>query len=269
MEIRFFNREVENPVLKVLIAVGAAVFAVALIACVFAIILPVIGAVLTGILLIVAVVLILVLLFLPFFAFLGVVFSRGEKGSGVTISETRDLEPFSAIKVSGRVQLAVSICEEQSVLVITDDNLMDNVETRVSGNELSVGYSKPVSSCSNLKLEIKVPELKKLRAYGASKIFLSGIETDEFVLGASGAARIEASGRVNSLNLRLSGAGRYSGRKLVAADAEVKISGAGKAEVYAERKLKAKISGAGVVSCSGNPETVEKHISGAGRVDLV
>lgn len=269
MEIRFFNREVENPVLKVLIAVGAAVFAVALIAAVFAIILPVIGAVLTGVLLIVAVVLVLLLLFLPFFAFVGVVFSRGEKGSGVKKSEVRMLEPFSALKVSGRAQINVVCGSEQSVTVTADDNLLDNVETKISGNELSVSFSRPVASGTSLRVDITVKELSKLRAYGASGIVLESMKTDELSIRASGAAEIEASGVVETLMLRISGAGKYRGAELHSSSASVTISGAGNASVHASEKLTAKISGAGRVRCSGNPDTVEKHISGAGRVDLV
>ncbi len=269
MQIRFFNREVENPVLKVLIAVGAAVFAVALIAAVFAIILPVIGAVLTGVLLIVAVVLILLLLFLPFFAFVGLVFSRGEKGSGVMKSETRELEPFNALKVSGRSQINVTCGDEQRVTVTTDDNLLDNVETKISGEELSVGFSRPVASCTSLRVDITVQELSKLRVYGASRINLERMKTGELFIRISGAAEIDASGMAESLTLRISGAGKYQGAELHSSSAAVTISGAGNAAVHASEKLKAKISGAGRVQCSGNPETVEKHISGAGRVDLV
>lgn len=269
MEVRFFNHEVENPVLRLLIALGAAIFAAALAAAVLIILLPVLGAVLTGVLLVVVVILILLIVFLPFIAFIGVVFSRGEKGSGVRVSENRELEPFTALKVSGRAQLSVVCGDEQSVKVTTDDNLLDNVETKVSAGELTVGFSKSVASDTSLKVDIVVQELKKLRAYGASSISLANMKTDELGIKASGAAEIESSGTVEALDLRISGAGKYRGADLHAATAGVSISGSGNASVYADKKLAVKISGAGIVRCTGKPETVEKHISGAGRVDLV
>lgn len=269
MEVRFFNHEVENPVLRFLIAIGAAVFAAALAAAVLVLLIPVLGAVLTGVLLIVAVVLILLVVFLPFVAFMGVVFSRGEKGSGVISSEVREVEPFTSLKVSGRAEVSLKQGDRHSVTVFCDDNLIDNVETSVSGDELTVGYSRPVARGSKLKVEVTARELKNLRAYGASKIKLENIETEALSIRASGAAEIESSGCVEEMNLRISGAGKYQGGKLIAQTADVNISGAGDAAVHAERKLKVKISGAGSVQCSGNPETVEKHISGAGKVSLI
>lgn len=269
MNIRFFNREVENPVLKVLIGIGAAVFAVALVAAILAILIPVLGAILTGVLLIVAVVLLLLLVFLPFIAFLGVIFSGGRKGSGTIRSETRTVEPFDSVKISGRAEVYVKCGEEQSVTVSTDDNLLDCVETEVSDGEFSVSFSKPVSHSSSFRVDLVLKELRRLRVFGASKVFLENMQTEQLSLRVSGAAEVKGSGNVHTFKLRISGAGKASAGDLVSQVAEVRISGAGSARIHAEEKLSVKISGAGRVTCSGNPETVEKHISGAGRVELL
>jgi len=266
VEIRFFSREVENPVLRFLLALGAAVFAAALAGVVLVILLPLLGTILTGVLLVVAVVLALLVVFLPFIAFLGVVFSRGKKGSGVIQSETRELEPFTSLRISGAAEIRAVCGDQQSVMVSTDDNLLELVETSVKGGELAVGFSKPVTATSSLKVYITLKELKKLKTQGASKVFLEEIKTDELSIRAGGASRIEASGTVNTLSLKISGAGKYNGAELYAEQANVTIKGAGNARIHAGEKLSVNISGAGRVVCSGNPGTVEKHISGAGTV---
>ena len=47
---------------------------------------------------------------------------------------------------------------------------------------------------------------------------------------------------------------------------EIATTGAADAEIAVSETLKVAITGAGKVSYSGNPKTIEKHISGAGSI---
>src|SRR5438552_996004 len=55
--------------------------------------------------------------------------------------------------------------------------------------------------------------------------------------------------------------------KLRADNAKVEVSGAASVDVYAAEQLDVNVSGAGRVSYSGNPKTVNKHVSGIGSVN--
>ena len=46
----------------------------------------------------------------------------------------------------------------------------------------------------------------------------------------------------------------------------ISTTGAADAEIAVSETLKVAITGAGKVSYSGNPKTIEKHISGAGSI---
>ena len=70
---------------------------------------------------------------------------------------------------------------------------------------------------------------------------------------------------VGELLATMSGASRLDAEDLQVKAAQLSISGAGKAEVWASDSLKVSISGAGKVTYRGNP-TIEKDISGAGSV---
>lgn len=267
MTVMFFGREIENPLLKILVAAGAAVFAAALAALVLLLVLPVLAAVLTGALLVVAVILVLLVVFLPFVAFLGVVFSRREKGSGNRKSETRVLEPFDSVRISGVASVAVSCGSEQEVIVSTDDNLLDNLETAVSGSELRISISRPAFWKEAPKIAISLPLLKALNASGACRAEISEVSSDELFIRGSGAAKISASGEAKTLKLRISGAGKIDCSDLKAVNAEVSIAGAGGVKVHALEELRAKVSGAGRVVYFGDPGKVERRVSGAGRID--
>ena len=269
MEVSFFNREIENPVLRVILVAGAAVFSVALVALLLAVIIPVLGAVLTGVFLIVAVVLLLVLIFVPFISFLGLVIGKRTRGSGVEESRTLELESFDSLKVSGSMKVLVRTGEQQSVILTTDDNLLDSVKAEVQGNQLALRFSTPVSSKTGLKLDITVPVLKKLSIYGSADVKLEELDTDSLEVRISGAASLQASGSARSFSSRISGAGKIKAGELIAEEVTLKISGAGKADVHAAETLTVRITGAGHVSCAGNPGRVNKHISGAGKLSMV
>ncbi|HOP26576.1 MAG TPA: head GIN domain-containing protein [Candidatus Sabulitectum sp.] len=267
MTVMFFGREIENPILKILVAAGAAVFAAALAALVLLLVLPLLAAVLTGALLVVAVILVLLVVFLPFVAFLGVVFSRREKGSGNRKSETRVLEPFDSVRISGVASVEVTCGGEQQVTVSTDDNLLDNLETSVTGGELRISISKPAIWKQAPGIAISLPLLKSLNASGACRAEISGVSSEELSLRGSGAAKISASGEAKSLKLRISGAGKIDCSDLKSVSAVVSIAGAGKVRVHASEELQAKVSGAGRVVYFGDPAKVERRVSGAGRID--
>ena len=57
--------------------------------------------------------------------------SSGDTGSGVEASEERDVEAFSQIKVEHAIAVLVEVGPTQSVVVHADDNLLEDVKTRV------------------------------------------------------------------------------------------------------------------------------------------
>ena len=63
-----------------------------------------------------------------------------------------------------------------------------------------------------------------------------------------------------------SGAGLIDTHELRSSKADVNLSGAGQAEVYASEQLDVAISGVGRVTYSGQPKVINKNISGIGSV---
>ena len=89
---------------------------------------------------------------------------------------------------------------------------------------------------------------------------------DRFALDTSGATKVSLAGRANRLIASLTGASRLNAETFQAEDVEISVTGAGKADVNATNSLRAAITGAGRVSYGGNPKSVEKKITGAGKI---
>jgi len=97
----------------------------------------------------------------------------------------------------------------------------------------------------------------------------AGLEVGlDLLEGATGgAAKVTMAGKVNRLLADLTGASNLRAADLSAEDVELSVTGAGKADVTVSNLLRAVITGAGNVSYGGNPKSVEKKITGAGKIE--
>jgi len=93
-----------------------------------------------------------------------------------------------------------------------------------------------------------------------------GVSGSTFRTAVSGAGNVTATGEVDLVEVEVTGAGDVVLSELVAGDASVEISGAGDVHVYASDSLSASVSGAGDIVYSGDPQQVEKDVSGVGEI---
>lgn len=186
-------------------------------------------------------------------------------GSGNPESETRQVDPFTQIDVGANFQVEVEVGPAQEVIVEADDNLLELIETEVSGDTLKIRVSERVRTKNDLELKIKVPSLTGLEASGASNVEAAGVQGDAFELDASGASRVVLAGTVDDLELDVSGAANVDSLELQAKRADIDVSGAGDVDVAVSDALEVDISGAGSVTYEGDP-AVTQDVSGAGSV---
>lgn len=204
---------------------------------------------------------------------LGVALSVGgcvmqKEGSGIEAAETRDLDAFSGLSLSGEADVVVTIGQPQSVSVRGDDNLLADVETDVDDDTLEI--SEPSNTDLDPKvgifIEITVPTLQEVDVSGAGDVSVEGLSGDLFRAEVSGAGNVEASGNVDRVEAEVSGAGDIRFGALVAREATADVSGAGDIQVHATESLAASVSGAGDITYTGDPPDLETDVSGAGDI---
>jgi hypothetical protein len=125
----------------------------------------------------------------------------------------------------------------------------------------------PMAPTDGIKVVISSSSLVGAELSGAVEFNATQLNTPKFVLETSGAAKITLAGKVNRLLASLTGASKLEAEGLPAEDVELSVTGAGKADVVASNSLRAAITGAGKVTYGGHPKTVEKKITGAGKIE--
>jgi hypothetical protein len=194
-------------------------------------------------------------------------FGSGQKGSGKLETEERTVEPFTSIDMSIGADLIITIGSPQKLTVTIDDNLLDNIRTRVRGKTLEIESHGSFSTKKNCVIEITVPSLEEIDISGSGEITLKDLDAKEFTFDMSGSGSFEATGKVEQLFIELSGSGEIDTRDLMAQDVEVDISGSGSAVVYAANSLDGDITGSGNIRYINEPEHVSTRVTGSGSID--
>ena len=217
-------------------------------------------------------------------------FNGSIRGSGVVVSQTRQVAEFNSVEINFPVELTVKQGNLPSLTVEAEDNLMPQLATRVSGNTLYIENSQPdwsrrVNPTRTVKISMTVKDLQRvdfpsagsllveqfnasnleISISGAGSVNLIDLTARSLTINLSGAGNITASGMADSLNMDISGFGSYQGGDLASQSADITISGAGNATVWAKSSLNANISGTGSVRYYGSP-SVQRNVSGLGSV---
>ena len=189
----------------------------------------------------------------------------GIKGSGNVITDQQPVAPFSEISARGSLRVEWQ-SGAPSLSVTTDDNLVSHFEAKVAGNRLELRTRDRIRPTHGLKVTITSPSLTGAKLSGAADLVAHGISGSAFAVESSGAATVVLDGTVDQLLADLTGASELKAKALQAKTVEISTTGAGDAWVTATEKLRAAITGAGDVTYSGNPQTVERRITGAGTI---
>lgn len=175
-----------------------------------------------------------------------------DEGSSVLVTETRDVGAFKSVEVSGALQLELTVDPTASpaVAVTFDDNLIDRVVTRVSGDTLVLELDGTfnLTGSGDRLITVTMNTLQSLES--------------------SGATDVEMSGTASSYRLEVSGASDVDAVDLTAADVDVDISGASGVKLSANGVVSGSVSGASNLRVHGDPTSVQVDSSGASNVNI-
>jgi hypothetical protein len=195
------------------------------------------------------------------------------KGSGHILTETRQVENFTAIVVSGSANLEIEQTGEEGLEITTDDNLLPLYTTEVrngilyievaEGKRLTWSWNGSVPRITRIKVTIR--DLRQLTISGAARVKATNLNTDSLSITVSGAASGSFAGRSDDLSITVSGSGSLDAADLRAKRATIVVSGAGEVTVNANEELDARVSGVGTIWYVGSPKLRSK-VSGVGSI---
>ncbi|MEO5907875.1 MAG: head GIN domain-containing protein [Ginsengibacter sp.] len=205
-------------------------------------------------------------------------------------AEVRNVISFSAIKVSGGIDVYLSQSDEEALaLSASDESTRDNIKTEVKNGILNIWYDGGrfrFNSDRKLRAYVSFKTLQSLEASGACDFIINGIfkassvriklsgacdikgnvNFDNLQLDISGASTVKVNGNVENIKIDASGASDVKNYDLIADNCVADISGASDVKITVNKSIAAKASGASSLFYKGNPERREVSSSGASSI---
>ncbi|MFT3740105.1 MAG: head GIN domain-containing protein [Breznakibacter sp.] len=200
----------------------------------------------------------------------------------------RPVESFSEIEIKGDFDVEIAQGNTPKLSIDADSNLHNYIYTETQNGKLTISQpdNRRLKSFRQIKVFIEAPNINEIKAYGHNRITSAGtVLFDSMrieVYGATtaslaikgghlsgtfpGAVDLTLQGNVNTVDLQFPGAADLNAAKLQTRDFNLKLQGAGKANIFVTENLNVEISGAGLVNYLGNPSSVHSSIGGIGRL---
>ncbi|OGX85492.1 head GIN domain-containing protein [Hymenobacter glacialis] len=212
-----------------------------------------------------------------------------------TAPEVRSLGNFTAVDVSGGVQVILAVGPTQRVEASADTpELLARLKTEVRDGVLKISFDHKLSEAwskdnrpRNLRVSIVAAPLTSLEVGSGSRVEVkNGYAAGDFRLGVGSGAVVSApdftaksvqarvssggvatlTGKVESLTVQASSGGVFKGDNLQATACEASASSGGTVAVAVQEKLTANASSGGDVRYGGSPQAITKHTSSGGSV---
>ena len=180
------------------------------------------------------------------------------KGSGNVISRQVDVENFNKVEVSGKGILIIEQGDTESLVIETDDNLIEYVKVSILEGKLTIenivddGYE--LVPTDNIYYHLKVRDLKDLALPGVVTVQCDNLKTDELFLDLSGVVNVELCGNTDSLTIAAGGVGTFNGKEFNVTECSIHGNGNIDIKVSAIENLEIGYKGIGKVYYTGNPE---------------
>lgn len=172
-------------------------------------------------------------------------------GSGNLVTQQRTVGPFNSVQIESalNVELVVDASADIAVSVTYDDNVIDQIVTRVEGETLIVELDQKISlSSSGQSVSITMNTLQDMTV--------------------SGAVDLDGRGGTESYGLTVSGASEVDLSELTAKDVALEVSGASQVRIYATGSVAGSVSGASEVTVSGDPTSVDVETGGTSELNV-
>jgi Putative auto-transporter adhesin, head GIN domain len=189
----------------------------------------------------------------------------GIRGNGHIKTDQRTISSFANIDAGGAFQIEWK-SGAPALSITTDENLLPYIDNQISGETLHLHTREQIWPTHGIKVVISTPTRTGARISGAVKLTANQLSDPRFALESTGAAEVTLEGNIDELLASMTGASELHAGGLQTKTTEISTTGAADAEIAVSETLKVAITGAGKVSYSGSPKTIEKHISGAGSI---
>lgn len=201
-------------------------------------------------------------------------------GNGVGGTQEREVGSFNAVRVGNQGNLHIESGERVSIRIEAEENLLDYLDTRVSGgtlifetrrnsnlrNTMPINYYLTVPNDLLTAIEVQSsgdvngPALRanqfEIRVNSSGDVYLQDLQAERLTvtINSSGNVTID-SGSVVHQTVNINSSGNYEAQGLESQVADVNLTSSGNASVTVLETLQANLKSSGDLQYYGDPQT--------------
>lgn len=214
--------------------------------------------------------------------------SKKIKGNGKMLTETRTTKDYDQINIGGSFDVILVKGKEGSITLQGEENLLEYIETKVSGDKLTVKVKEHFSIKTTKKLTatITVEEIDGIGlggsgtiksdfelnsnkfsiSLGGSGIISLWLNAKNISTSIGGSGEVILKGAANKLTCSIGGSGDVNAYDLKTNILKTSIAGSGDIKVTVNDEIKASMVGSGNIYYKGNPSKISSNAIGSGNV---
>jgi hypothetical protein len=178
---------------------------------------------------------------------------------------------FTAVELSGTIDVAVAYGESASIVVKVDSNLQDKVSVSLQGSTLKISEQSfpSIWASEGAKITVVMPAVSALTLTGTGDLSLSGfVDLPSLSVRLTGTGNCALTGSVADLDLDSIGTGDIEASTLfTCAHADINSTGTGNIALMATGSVNGIMTGTGNLDVWGGA-TVSVANTGTGRIVL-
>jgi autotransporter translocation and assembly factor TamB len=153
------------------------------------------------------------------------------EGSGIVISEQREVQDFDRIQLTGAGDVFITQEGVELVTVESDDNLLPYIETEVRAGTLMLGYTDEVIERSirpsqTIKYFVSLKDINGLEISGSGDVYSESLNTERLTIQVDGSSDITFEQlTTNQFDIEVNGSSNIQVEQLTAQDVDVTING--------------------------------------------
>ena len=208
-------------------------------------------------------------------------------GSGIIVEEIREVNSFHSVEIRGSCDFFFVQGASQELRVITDDNILPLILTRVRHDgTLVIDTKSSYSSQAGVKVYASMVEIRGFTIAGSGSITgespFSPRELHLVIAGSgtmflntrahkvwssiAGSGAIHLVGKSEYHSVTIAGSGSLEALDLIVSSYDIIVPGSGECRIHVEDVLNVVIAGSGRVYYRGYPSILNTTIAGSGEV---
>lgn len=208
------------------------------------------------------------------------------KGNGNVVEKERQVGEFDEIDVSRGMNVWITQGEQTKVIVVTDENLQENILTEISGNTLKIYTDTRIRWAKEKKVLITVNNLKEIDSSSGSNVFSNGVlsfnklristssgsntklevYSKELEIKSSSGSNAIIKGKAYDTEMKASSGSNIKAENLEAENCNADVSSGANIHIHVNKELEAEASSGGNIFYHGNPEKKNTSTSSGGNI---